>query len=78
MDSNNELKGIDIKNRTCYYFDDIIKIENFNVDNFLIEEKSYENTLVYNISYKNVITKPLRIRCDKIDGMLDFMMEVDI
>ena len=55
-----------------------IKIENFNVDNFLIEEKSYENTLVYNISYKNVITKPLRIRCDKIDGMLDFMMEVDI
>ena len=55
-----------------------IKIENFNVDNFLIEEKSYENTLVYNISYKNVITKPLPIRCDKIDGMLDFMMEVDI
>ena len=78
MDSNNELKKIDIENRTCYYFDDIIKTENFNVDNFLIEEKSYENTLVYNISYKNVITKPLRIRCDKIDGMLDFMMEVDI
>ena len=27
MDSNNELKEIDIKNCTCYYFDDIIKIE---------------------------------------------------
>ena len=78
MDSNNELKKIDIENRTCYYFDDIIKTENFNVDNFLIEEKSYENTLVYNISYKNMITKPLCIRCEKIDGMLDFMMELDI
>ena len=30
MESNNELKEIDIKNRTCYYFDDIIKIEDFD------------------------------------------------
>ena len=28
-----ELKGIDIKNRTCYYFDDIIKTEDFDFDN---------------------------------------------
>ena len=27
MNSNNELKEIDLKNRTCYYFDDIIKIQ---------------------------------------------------
>ena len=27
MDSNDELKEIDIKNRKCYYLDDIIKIE---------------------------------------------------
>ena len=27
MDSKNALKEIDIKNRTCYYFDDIIEIE---------------------------------------------------
>ena len=33
-----------IKNRTCYYFDDII-----NVNNTLIGEKSYENILVYDI-----------------------------
>ena len=24
---NNELKKVCIKNRTCYYFDDIIKVE---------------------------------------------------
>ena len=29
MNSNNEIKEIDIKNRTCYYFDDIIRIKDF-------------------------------------------------
>ena len=36
MDSRDELKESDIKNRTCYYFDNIIKIEDFNLDNILI------------------------------------------
>ena len=39
----------------CYYFDDIIKIEDFNLDNILIDEKSYKNVLVYNISYRTLI-----------------------
>ena len=39
MESNDELKEIDIKNCTCYYFDDIIKIEDFDFDNILINEK---------------------------------------
>ena len=40
MDSKDELKEISIKNRTCYYFDDIIKVEDFDLDNILIDEKS--------------------------------------
>ena len=69
MESNDKLKEIDIKNRTCYYFDDIIKIEVADLDNILIDEKSYENTLVYNISYKSSIdSKLLRIRSDKTVG----------
>ena len=36
MDSRDKLKEIDIKNGTCYYFDDIIKIEDFNLDNVLV------------------------------------------
>ena len=40
MESNNKLKENVIKNRTCYYFDDIIKIENFNADNILIAQKT--------------------------------------
>ena len=32
MEGNDELKEIDIKNRTGYHFDDIIKIEDFDFD----------------------------------------------
>ena len=41
MESNDKSKEIDIKNRTCYYFDDIIKIEDFDSDNISIDAKSY-------------------------------------
>ena len=40
MESNDKLKEIDIKNRTCYYFDNIIKIEDFDNDDILRDEKS--------------------------------------
>ena len=55
MDSNDEVKEIDIKNCTCYYFNSLIKIEDFNPNNILIDEKPYQNILVYNISYKTLI-----------------------
>ena len=45
MDSKDQLKEIDIKSRTCYYFNGITKIEVFNLDNILIDEKSYESIL---------------------------------
>ena len=71
METDDKLKKIDIKNRTCYHFDDIIKPEDFDLDNILIDQKSYENILVYNISYKSLIDcKPLHIRFDKIDGFI--------
>ena len=35
---NNELKKVPIKNRTCYYFNGIIKLEDFDLDNILIDE----------------------------------------
>ena len=34
------MKFQNFKNRTCYYFDDIIKLEDFDLDNILIDEKS--------------------------------------
>ena len=66
MESKGDSKEINIKSCTCYYFDDIIKIEDFDLDN-----QSYENILLYNISYKSSIdSKPLHIRFDKIDGFI--------
>ena len=53
MESNDQLKEIDIKNRTCYYFHDVITIEDFDI-NILIDEKPCENILVYNILYKSL------------------------
>ena len=40
------------KNCSCYYFDGIIELQYFDLDNVLIDEKSHENTLIYDISYK--------------------------
>ena len=61
---NNKFKTVCVKNRTCYYFDDIIKFKDFDYNNILIDE----NILIYNIPYKNLIgPKSLRIRFGKVD-----------
>ena len=44
-----------IKNCTCYYFDDIIKSGDFDLDNFLVDGKSRENYSIYDI--KSVLNK---------------------
>ena len=63
MKNNDKWKEINIKNCMCFYFDDIIRTKDFDLDNILIDEKAYKNILVYNVSYKIVIgAKPLRIR----------------
>ena len=33
---NNEFRKVSIKNRTRYYFDDIIKFEDFDIDKYFI------------------------------------------
>ena len=71
MGSNNKLKGNYFKNRMFYYFDYIIKIEDFDFYYILIDEKSCENILVYNISYKSSIgAKPLHISFNKVDRFI--------
>ena len=68
MESKNELKKIDIKNRTCYYFDPISKVGIFDVNNILIDEKPYKN-IQYIAFYTKVLieSKSLPIRFDKVD-----------
>ena len=48
-----------------------IKLEDFDLDNILIDWKSHENILIYNISHKTLIDpKPLPSRFDKTDGFI--------
>ena len=68
MESNDELKEISSKSRTCYYSDNIYVLLFVN---FLLDEESNENILDYDISYQTLIdAKPLRIKFNKVDGFI--------
>ena len=51
---SNKVKYIIIKNRTYDFFNDIINIENFDLNNIKIDEKSYKNILIYYIGYARI------------------------
>ena len=71
MESKEELKEIDIKNYTRYYFDDIMRVKDIDSNNISLDEKLYKNILIFEISYKTFMgAKPLCIWFDKIDGFI--------
>ena len=65
---HNELKKVWVKNCTCYYFDDLVKLEDVDFNNISLNKKSSENILVYDVSYKTLIgANSLRILFNKVD-----------
>ena len=46
-----EVKEINIKNRTYYFFDDMIDIRNFHSNLLKIDKKSHEDIDIYYIRY---------------------------
>ena len=48
---SNKVKDIGIKTQTYYFFNDIINIKNFDLNNIKIDEKSYKNIIIYYIGY---------------------------
>ena len=61
----------------CYYFDDIIRVWDRDIDfsDILLSKKLYKENneiiLIYDISYKtSIASKALRIRYNKIDGII--------
>ena len=46
-----EVKQINIKNRTYYFYNDIIDLKNFDARLLKIDKKSYKNIGIYNIGY---------------------------
>ena len=45
------IKEVSIKNRTYYFFDDMINIKNFALSLLKISKKNYKNVGIYNIVY---------------------------
>ena len=71
-EESNKSKEIDIKNLTCYYLYDIVKIEDFDFDfDNILKDKSYKNILFYDILYRTLFgSKPLQISFDEVDGFI--------
>ena len=45
------IKQIHIKNRTYYFFNDMINIKDFDSSLIKIDKKSYKNIAIYNVGY---------------------------
>ena len=48
------IEQINIKNRTYFFFNDVINIEDFDLSLLRIGKKSYKNICIYNIAYITV------------------------
>ena len=48
------IKQINIKNRTYYFYNDIIDIETFDSNMLKLDKKSYKNLDIYNIGYVTI------------------------
>ena len=45
------IKQIDTKNRTYYFYNDIIDLKDFDAELLKIDKKSYNDIGIYNIGY---------------------------
>ena len=48
------IKQINIKNRTYYFYNDIIDIETFDSNMLKLDEKSYKDLDIYNLGYVTI------------------------
>ena len=75
------LKQMNIKNRTYYFYNDIIDLENYDSSLLKIDKKSYQNIVIYNIGYITIKTfgdcininnvNPLYLRITHADGHIE-------
>ena len=75
------VKQIDVKNRTYYFYNDIIDIKNFDAWLLKIDKKSYKNIDIYNVGYitikkidncKNIHSvNPLYLLIDHANGYIE-------
>ena len=73
------IKEVNIKNRTFYFFHDTINIENFNPELLKLNKNSYKNIPIYYIGYIEIkeskyvnihSVNPLYIIIDEVNGSI--------
>ena len=74
------IKEINIKNRTYFFFDDMINVEDFDSNLLKIDKTSYKNIDVYYIGYitmkdsdyvKIKYVNPLYLIISEVDGHIE-------
>ena len=71
-------KQINIKNRTYYFYNDIIDIKTFDSNNLKLDKKTYKDLDIYNIGYVTIkkigygydinSVNPLYLRINNVNG----------
>ena len=62
---SNNVKDIDIKSQKYYFYNDIISIESFDLNNIKIDKMSYKDLLIYHIGYVMITWWYLRLKICK-------------
>ena len=68
------IKQLSIKNRTCYFFTDMINIKNFDLNLLKLDKKSSKNIAIYNIGY---ITKQDECKINSVNPLYLIVGEID-
>ena len=82
-----EFKQINIKNRTYYFYNDIIDLKDFDAKLLKIDKKSYKNIDIYYIGYITIkkiddyesiySVNTLYLRIDHASGYIEKKMEIN-
>ena len=73
---SNKVKDINIKNRTYYFFNDIIYIKIFSPNNIKIDEKSYKNFLIFYIGYVTIKDSKY-VKINSVNPLYPFLSKVN-
>ena len=76
-----EVKQIEIKNRTYYFYNNMINLKNFDPNLLKIDKKSYKNIGIYDTGYitikkiddyENIYSvNPLYLRVNHVNGYIE-------
>ena len=82
------IKETNIKDRTYYFYNDIIDIKTFNSNNLKLDKKTYKYLDIYNIGYVTIkkigdcydisSVNPLYLRVDNASGYIEENGQINV